>query len=38
MGHAQIELTLNVYGHLIKDREEFHKQTAEELALDLMAA
>ena len=38
MGHAQIELTLNVYGHLIKDREETHKQTAEELALDLIAA
>lgn len=34
MGHAQIELTLNVYGHLIKDREECHKQTA----LDLIAA
>jgi integrase len=38
MGHAQIELTLNVYGHLIKDREETHKQTAEELALELIAA
>lgn len=34
MGHSRIEITLNVYGHLLKDREEMRKQTAEELAAD----
>ncbi len=36
MGHSKIEITLNVYGHLLKDREEAKKQTAEELAAELL--
>lgn len=32
MGHSKIEVTFNVYGHLIRGREEQHKQSAEELA------
>lgn len=36
MGHSKIEITLNVYGHLMKDREEARKQTAEELAAELL--
>lgn len=36
MGHSKIEITLNVYAHLMKDREEARKQTAEELATDLL--
>ena len=36
MGHSKIEITLNVYGHLLKDREEAKKQTAEELAADIL--
>lgn len=36
MGHSKIEITLNVYGHLLKDREESKKQTAEELAEELL--
>lgn len=36
MGHSKIEITLNVYGHLMKDREEARKQTAEDLAADLL--
>ena len=36
MGHSKIEVTLNVYGHLLKDREEAKKQTAEELAADIL--
>jgi integrase len=36
MGHSKIEITLNVYGHLLKDREEARKQTAEELASELL--
>jgi hypothetical protein len=31
MGHSQIEITLNVYGHLLKDREENEETIAEEL-------
>lgn len=36
MGHSKIETTLNVYGHLMKDREDLHKQTAEMLAAQLL--
>ncbi|MEW8046218.1 MAG: site-specific integrase [Candidatus Thiodiazotropha sp.] len=36
MGHSKIEITLNVYGHILKDREEAKKQTAEELAAELL--
>ncbi|MCP5299066.1 MAG: site-specific integrase [Chromatiaceae bacterium] len=36
MGHSKIEITLNVYGHLLKDREEAKKQTAEDLAADIL--
>lgn len=36
MGHSKIEITLNVYGHLLKDREEAKKQTAEELAVEIL--
>lgn len=38
MGHADIQLTLNVYGHLLKDKEAEHAQTAEELATKLIPA
>lgn len=38
MGHADIQLTLNVYGHLLKDREAEHQRTAEDLAAELIAA
>lgn len=36
MGHADIQLTLNVYGHLLKDKEAEQAQTAEDLALELL--
>lgn len=36
MGHSRIEVTLNVYGHLLKDREEARKQTAEELVSEIL--
>ncbi|MEL7111892.1 MAG: tyrosine-type recombinase/integrase, partial [Pseudomonadota bacterium] len=38
MGHSSIEITFNTYGHLMKDREEAHRQTAEELVDDLLPA
>lgn len=38
MGHSNIEITFNVYGHLMKDREAAHKRTAEELVEDLLPA
>lgn len=38
MGHADIQLTLNVYGHLLKDREAEHIRTAEDLAAELIPA
>jgi integrase len=38
MGHADIQLTLNVYGHLLKDKEAEHAQTAEDLATELIPA
>ncbi|MEM7236215.1 MAG: site-specific integrase [Pseudomonadota bacterium] len=36
LGHSSIEITFNVYGHLMKDREAAHRQTAEELVADLL--
>lgn len=36
MGHSKIEITLNVYGHLLKDREGAKKQAAEELAAEIL--
>lgn len=36
MGHSKIETTLNVYGHLMKDRDDVRKQTAELLATQLL--
>lgn len=36
MGHSKIETTLNVYGHLMKDRDDMRKQTAELLATQLL--
>jgi hypothetical protein len=36
MGHADIQLTLNVYGRLLKDKEAEHAQTADDLALELL--
>lgn len=38
MGHSKIEVTFNVYGHLIRGREEQHKQSAEDLAFLLLPA
>ena len=35
MGHSKIEVTLNVYGHLIKEKEEEHRNTAEQLAAEI---
>ncbi len=37
MGHSKAEITLNVYGHLLKGREESKKRTAEDLASELLA-
>lgn len=36
MGHSKIEVTLNVYGHLLKGRDEAYKGTAEELAAEIL--
>ena len=36
MGHSTIELTFNVYGHLLKDREEARKEIAEEFACEIL--
>jgi integrase len=36
MGHSKIEITLNVYGHLLKGREDKHREAAEELAADIL--
>jgi integrase len=36
MGHSKIEITLNVYAHLLKGRDEAHKGTAEELAAEIL--
>lgn len=36
MGHSKIEITLNVYGHLMKGREKAKKETAEALAASIL--
>jgi integrase len=36
MGHSDIKITYNTYGHLMKDRDDRHRQTAEEIAADLL--
>ncbi len=36
LGHASAEVTLDVYGHLMKDREEEHRQTADQLASEFL--
>jgi len=36
MGHSKIELTFNVYGHLLKDREEERKEIAEQLMSEIV--
>jgi integrase len=36
MGHSDIQITYNTYGHLMKNREDHHRQTAEEIAADLL--
>jgi integrase len=36
MGHSKIEITYNVYGHLLKDREKEYRNVAEEFALELL--
>lgn len=38
MGHADIQTTLNIYGHLLKDKEASHQRTAEAFAAELIAA
>ena len=35
MGHSRIEVTLNVYGHLIRERDDLHKDTAEEMFAEI---
>ena len=36
MGHADIKITYNTYGHLMKERQDAHKNTAEEIARELL--
>lgn len=36
MGHSRIEVTFNIYGHLIGGREEKHKKAADELAASIL--
>ncbi len=36
MGHSKIDTTLDVYAHLMKDREDVRKRTAEALVSDLL--
>jgi hypothetical protein len=38
MGHSNIEITFNVYGHLMKDREGAYKSTAEALAREILGS
>lgn len=37
MGHSKVEVTLNVYGHLLKGREKAKKDTAEALAAAVLS-
>lgn len=36
MGHSKIEITFNVYGHLLKGRDDIHKGVAEDLAKEIL--
>lgn len=36
MGHSDIKITYNTYGHLMKGREDRHRQTADEIARELL--
>lgn len=36
MGHSRIEITFNVYGHLIRGNEKAHKRDAQSLALSIL--
>lgn len=36
MGHSKIEITFNVYGHLIRGREDHYRQSAETLATQIL--
>lgn len=38
MGHADVQMTLNVYGHLLRGRDAEHKTRAEAFASDLLAS
>lgn len=38
MGHSKIEVTFNVYGHLIRGQDDQHKLHAEELAATILGA
>src|SRR5690606_24295785 len=38
MGHSDIKITYNTYGHLMKGRDELHRQTADEIARELLGA
>lgn len=38
MGHSRIEITLNVYGHLIKDKGRVYQETIEGIATELIAS
>lgn len=38
MGHADVQMTLNVYGHLLRGRDAEHKSRAEAFASDLLAS
>jgi integrase len=38
LGHSSIEITFNVYGHLIRDKDDTHREAAENLMSSLLQA
>jgi integrase len=36
MGHSDIKITYNTYGHLMKERQDAHKDTAEQIGAELL--
>ena len=36
LGHSTIEITFNVYGHLIRDKDDKHREAAESLMATLL--
>ncbi|WP_406873324.1 site-specific integrase [Aminobacter sp. P9b] len=36
MGHSKIEITFNIYGHLIRGRDEHYRESAEKLAAQIL--